>query len=171
MSRLSVPGLARTGLQVLATPWRFRAILDAEEGIARAVLFFFTCAALATAVDLGAILLLRGSRHFWGAVPMELLRLFFLTGLVPFTFGGGIVYGVSWICGSKAIIETGIHIASFAIGVVLPIAAVLRNVPGRGLQAAIAVLGYGLLLVIVGTVLAWRGKPAPRAERASSLAA
>lgn len=169
MSRLSVSSLARTGLEVLTSPRRFRALLDAEEGIARAVLYFFVCAAAATAIDLVGIGVLRGRPYVVGALLMETLRLILLTGLVPF-IGGGILYGVCWIAGSKAIIETGIHVASYAVGSVLPIAAVLRHLPGRGLQAAVVALAYGVLLVIVGAALTWRGRPEAAAPGSSALA-
>ena len=169
MSRFSVASLARTGWEVLTSPRRLRATLDAEEGIARAVLFFFACAAAASALDLAAIAVLRTPRHALGAIPLALLRLVFLTGLVPF-IGGGILYGVCWIAGSKAIIETGIHVASYAVGAVLPVAAVLRYLPTRGPQAAMAALSYGLVLVIVGASLAWRGRPEAGAPSRSPLA-
>jgi hypothetical protein len=169
MSRFSVASLARTGWEVLTSPRRFRATLDTEEGIARAVLFFFACAVAASALDLVGIAVLRTPPHALGALPMAVLRLVFLTGLVPF-IGGGILYGVCWIAGSKAIIETGLHVASYAVGAVLPIAAVLRYLPTRGLHAAVTALGYGLVLVIVGASLAWRGRRESSAPSRSPLA-
>lgn len=169
MSRFSALSLVRTGLEVLTSPRRFRVILDAEEGIARAVLYFFVCAVAATALDLVAIGVLRGRPYVVGALLMETLRLVLLTGLVPF-IGGGILYGVCWIAGSKAIIESGIHVASYAVGSVLPIAAVLRHLPGRGLEAAVGALAYGLLLVIVGAALTWRGRPEAGVPAPSALA-
>jgi hypothetical protein len=159
MSRLAVPSLARTGWVVLTSPRRFHATLAAEEGIARAVLFFFACATLASALDLVGIAVARGTGAALGALPITLVRLVLVVGLVPF-IGGGILYGVCWIAGSKAFIETGIHVVAYAIGTVLPLAAVLRHHPTHGQHSAGAALLYGLVLVVVGARLTWDGRPA-----------
>lgn len=168
MSGLSVSSLARTGWEVLTSPRRFHATLDAEEGITRAVLFFFVCDVLAAALDLGLVAMVSGSRTAAAELPMSLVRLVFMMGLIPF-IGGGVLYGVCWIAGSKAFIETGVHIAAYAVGTVLPIAAVLRHHPTHGLEAAVAVLALGLLLVIVAARMTWGGRPQAGAQASAAL--
>jgi hypothetical protein len=155
MSRYSVSSFVRTGWEALTSPRRFGATLQAEEGIMRSVAFFFSCALLATVIDLVATAVFSLPRAALGAFPWMVLRLVFVTGLVPF-IGGGILYGVCWISGSKALIESGVHIAAYAVGPVLPFAALLRAT--HGVYAA-APLGYGLILVIVGARLTWGGRP------------
>lgn len=167
MSRFSVASLARTGWEVLTSPRRFHAALEAEVGVGRAVLFFFACDALASALDLAVIGVGHGASAALAAVPMTLVRLVLLMALVPF-IGGGILYGVCWIAGSKAIIETGLHIAAYAMGAVLPFAAVLRHHPTQGPYAPAGALAYGLLLVVLAARLTWGGRPDQAASTASA---